>query len=191
MKTPTSEKRDEIVRQAYAVFFKNGFHASGVDSLLKGTGISKRTLYNYFESKEDLIKATVEYYNQNTFQAISTFIETSKVRSPLARALLIFDWLEAVLESGHTLGCFAVNAKIEYANRDTSIERACENYFAKVETLVADTLIQGGYKEAKKMAPQLILLFQGAILSAQGNKSMEPVRIAKMAAKTLLESASG
>ena len=36
-----TSKRDEIIQTAYAHFYKEGFHAAGVDRVLEGTGISK------------------------------------------------------------------------------------------------------------------------------------------------------
>lgn len=185
-----SAKRDEIVRQAYTVFYKNGFHASGVDSLLEGTGISKRTLYKHFGSKEALIQATLDYYQQNSFQALSDFIAASKVRAPTAKVLLIFDWLETIIESGHVLGCYAMNAKLEYSNRDQDISRCCENYFVKVESLITDLVHQAGraeHKDAKNIARQLMILFQGAIVGTRGARNLDYARSAKMAAKVLLE----
>jgi AcrR family transcriptional regulator len=185
-KTMGSAKRDEIIRQAYTVFYKNGFHASGVDSLLEGTGISKRTLYKHFGSKEALIQATLDYYQQNSFQALSDFIAASKVRTSTAKVLLIFDWLETIIESGQVLGCYAMNAKLEYSNRDQDISRCCENYFAKVENLIADLIHQTGCKDAKNAGRQLMILFQGAIVGTRGSKNLDYARSAKIAAKVLL-----
>ena len=56
-----SAKKQDIIRLAYDVFYKHGFHATGVDKLLNDSGISKRTMYKYFRSKEELIAATIAH----------------------------------------------------------------------------------------------------------------------------------
>ena len=58
----TSTKRQEIIDAAYRCFYDGGFHATGVDTVMADTGISKRTLYKYFPSKEHLIEAVLEHY---------------------------------------------------------------------------------------------------------------------------------
>ncbi|MGF6507752.1 TetR/AcrR family transcriptional regulator [Paraburkholderia sp. 32] len=183
-------KRDEIVRSAYGVFYEHGFHAAGVDSLLKGTGISKRTLYQYFASKEDLIQATIEHYRQNAALEIRGFVDAAKVRNRLARPLAVFDWLEMTLQAGHKFGCFVINAKSEYDGRHAAIERSCEGYIDDLERVFTELLVEAGCPEPKRVAQQLLLLFQGAIVNTQGGKHPGLVRVAKMAAKVLLENAS-
>jgi AcrR family transcriptional regulator len=41
---------------------EGGFHGTGIDTMMADSGISKRTLYKYFSSKEDLIEAVLDYY---------------------------------------------------------------------------------------------------------------------------------
>jgi len=53
------EKKALIMRTAMELFATNGFHATTISSIAKEAGISKGLLYNYFESKEELIKAII------------------------------------------------------------------------------------------------------------------------------------
>ncbi len=61
-----------MISAAYSLFYKNGFHATGVDAIMEKAGISKRTLYKYFASKEALIVASIEYYHQLRYKNISS-----------------------------------------------------------------------------------------------------------------------
>jgi AcrR family transcriptional regulator len=183
------EKRDEIIRSAYAVFYRQGFHASGVDSLLEGSGISKRTLYKYFKSKEDLIEATIDFYHREMLRTITDFIESGDARNPVSRILRLFDWLDGVLKSGHRGGCFAINAQLEYANKEAAIELSCENYFARLEELLANLCRRAGCREPRKLARQLALVFQGAIVNGQATRDAASAQAARAAAKVLIEAA--
>ena len=53
-------KRDELVEKATAIFYRNGFQATGMDRLVAETGISKTSIYKHFETKDDLIVATLK-----------------------------------------------------------------------------------------------------------------------------------
>jgi AcrR family transcriptional regulator len=185
-----TQKRDAIVRRAYTVFYEGGFHASGVDSLLEGSGISKRTLYKYFKSKEELIGATIAFYHENMFRTISAFIESGDARNPVSKILRLYDWLDGTLKSGHRAGCFAINAKLEYANKEAAIERSCENYFARVEEMLANLCHEAGCKGPKKLARQLALIFQGAVVNGQITHDEASAQIARAAAKVLIEAAA-
>ena len=184
-----SEKRDELVRRAYAVFYRNGFHATGVDSLIEGSGISKRTLYKHFKSKEELIEAAIDLYHRVMLQTITDFVGTGDERKPAARILRLFDWLDGALKSGHRAGCFAINAKLEYANREAAIEQSCENYFAELEEFIASLCRRAGCREPKKLARQLQLIFQGAVVNGQATRDAASAQAAKAAAKVLIDSA--
>ena len=44
-------KRDELVRKALDIFYRDGFHATGMDLLSTETGISKTTMFKHFRSE--------------------------------------------------------------------------------------------------------------------------------------------
>ena len=53
------EKKDLILRTALKVFAQEGYHASSVNKIADKANISKGLIYNYFESKEDLLNNIV------------------------------------------------------------------------------------------------------------------------------------
>lgn len=64
-KRDTSVKRKAILEGAIEVFTKNGFDASSMDYIAEVAGVSKRTVYNHFPSKEILFQAIVaDFLNQ-------------------------------------------------------------------------------------------------------------------------------
>ncbi len=52
-----SSRRDHLVETATELFSKNGFRATGIDTVLEESGVAKKTLYNHFRSKDELIIA--------------------------------------------------------------------------------------------------------------------------------------
>lgn len=53
-------KRRQIVEGARAVFLSQGFDAASMNDIARAAGVSKGTLYVYFENKEELFEAIVE-----------------------------------------------------------------------------------------------------------------------------------
>ena len=62
-------KRDELVRKALDTFYRNGFHATGMDMIASETGVSKTSIYKHFRTKEDLILAVLRCDARNAAAA--------------------------------------------------------------------------------------------------------------------------
>ena len=56
---PAVSKREQIVAEALKLFYREGFNATGVDKICTQAGVSKKTLYNHFKSKDELVLATL------------------------------------------------------------------------------------------------------------------------------------
>ncbi|SFJ69919.1 TetR/AcrR family transcriptional regulator [Celeribacter neptunius] len=65
------EKRGQILNGAWKAFVDQGFDAATMNSICKTAGVSKGTLYVYFENKEDLFVALVEEKRKTFFNGIS------------------------------------------------------------------------------------------------------------------------
>ena len=61
-KRDTSRKRESIIDAAIRAFQEDGFDNTSMDRIAEVAGASKRTVYNHFESKEDLFGAVVERF---------------------------------------------------------------------------------------------------------------------------------
>lgn len=82
----TEEKRDEIVRIAAELFEKHGYDRCSMAALSERLGGSKATLYGYFPSKEDLLRAVIQCEVSTEFDRIlHEFSEGSDVRAWLIK----------------------------------------------------------------------------------------------------------
>ncbi|RWX58770.1 TetR/AcrR family transcriptional regulator, partial [Mesorhizobium sp. M4B.F.Ca.ET.089.01.1.1] len=57
----TSAKRQHVVDTAYALFKRDGFHATGIDRIIAEADIAKMTMYRNFPSKDELIVAVLDH----------------------------------------------------------------------------------------------------------------------------------
>ena len=100
-------KKLEIVKYAFGRFYESGFHATGMEAALAGSGISKRTLYKYFPSKEDLIEAVLALYSEAVVQQL--FGPVAHISDPREQIIAFFD-VRKVAGRMLTRGCLGVKA---------------------------------------------------------------------------------
>lgn len=62
MRVKSDETRRRIIDAAYESFWRSGFRRTSVDSIAERAGLTKRTLYGYFRSKDDLLAAVLLRY---------------------------------------------------------------------------------------------------------------------------------
>ena len=81
----TDRKRDAIVQAAIAEFRDNGFEATSVDKVAARAGVSKRTLYNHFPSKDELFVAILHILWENSASDLQRAYEPAR---PMREQLL-------------------------------------------------------------------------------------------------------
>jgi len=184
-------RRDHLVETALRLFGRDGFHATGIDRVLRESGVAKKTLYNHFRSKDDLIVAALQRRDR-AFMA--------KLRATIARlapqqegdprmgpVLAFFDGLDEWFHSEGFNGCTFINASAEYPRRDCPIHRACAAHKQLLRRVLQDLVADAGLSDAGLVAGQLALLADGAIVSAHTGSDADAAKVAKAAARQLLE----
>jgi AcrR family transcriptional regulator len=174
---PTMKER--ILETADRLFYLRGIRAVGVDTIAAEIGISKRTLYNHFPSKDELIAA----YLERRFTKAP-----ASDKPPVEQILGTFDRLERGFAAKGFRGCPFVNAVAELGP-DQSVRRIAIAFKESRRLWFRDLLNQLGVADAEGLATQLTLLVDGSIAQdlVRGDPSM--ARAAKDAAKVLLRNA--
>ena len=67
-----AQRREEILDAAIRCFREKGFHAASMSSIAKAFGMSAGHIYNYFDSKEDIIEAIVNRWLDNYIHTIES-----------------------------------------------------------------------------------------------------------------------
>jgi AcrR family transcriptional regulator len=71
------ERRAAILDSALAVFAERGYHASSIDDIARGGGISKALIYEHFASKQELYAELLEQYAGELFERLGTAIQAA------------------------------------------------------------------------------------------------------------------
>ena len=172
--------KDRILETADRLFYLQGIRAVGVDTIAAEIGISKRTLYNHFPSKDALISA----YLARRFVA-----PRPSDKSPLDQILGTFDSLERRFSAKDFRGCPFVNAVAELGSEDQSVRRIAVAFKESRRLWFRDHLVQLGVPDAEGLATQLALLVDGSIAQDLVRNDPAMARAAKQAATVLLANA--
>src|SRR3954453_2712136 len=170
--------KDRILETADRLFYLQGIRAVGVDTIAAEVGISKRTLYNHFPSKDALIAA----YLERRFVA-----PRPSDKSPVEQILGTFDSLERRFASKDFRGCPFVNAVAELGSEDRSVRRIAIAFKESRRLWFRDHLLQLGVADAEGLATQLVLLVDGSIAQDLVRNDPAMARAAKQAARVLLK----
>jgi AcrR family transcriptional regulator len=172
--------RERILETADRLFYGQGIRAVGVDTIAAEIGISKRTLYNYFPSKDELILA----YLSRRFVPIN-----ASERPPLEQILRVFDWLERWFAADTFRGCPLVNAVAELADATHPGTKMAVAFKEQRRIHVRNLLIELNVADPDGLATQVSILAEGAIIAALVRGDPGMARAAKSAARVLLTAA--
>lgn len=148
-----------IVEVASELFYQQGIHAIGVDTIARESGITKRTLYDRFGSKD----ALVAVYLQSRHQAWWKRLEQRIAEASSPRVLAVFD-LYGDSTWASDRGCAFLNATGELPAEHPAYrvvrahKRALRDRLA--ELVRADCPDES---DPKRLAEHLFLLLEGAI----------------------------
>jgi len=174
-----SIKRLQIIQAAFKLFTENGFYATGVDLIMRQANVSKRTMYIYFPTKNDLIVAVLEFYRANYDQDLTDLLARNDLSSR-EKIIAIFEDAGNWFENRQFHGCLAVNAMGEFSGKDPKIENACRD-FKTWELDVFRKLTKGlPVMYPNDLAFKLLVLLEGMGAIAQVMKQPCPIDIKQM-----------
>ena len=178
--TRSNEMRERILETADRLFYGQGIRAVGVDTVAAEIGISKRTLYNHFPSKDELIVAYLQRRLKPT---------PPSDLPPAEQILGNFERLERTFAAGVFRGCPFVNAVAELKEPAHAANKLAFEFKEQRRLWFRERLVQLGAKDADALALQLQILADGAIAAALVRGDPKVAGVAQQAARVLLEAA--
>lgn len=174
--------RERILAAAGELFYRQGILATGVEELAESAHVSKRTLYQHFPSKDEVVVAYLDAITlADLGPAMSGLLDSS--RPARERLLGVFD-----ADPTHR-GCPFLNASAELFDPAHPARRAsCRHKQEFVDRLIA-LAREAGAADPALLGHQLALLSDGARAQGATLDSDEPLRYARTVAEGLLAAA--
>jgi AcrR family transcriptional regulator len=178
--------KQRILEAADDLFYNEGIHTVGIDRVIARAGVAKGSLYYSFTGKDDLIR---EYLtNRHGMWAERVTAGINAYTDPRERILAVYDVLGALFAQPDYRGCAFMNATAEAAP-DSVEAQAGSAFRAWVHTLFLELATDAGATDPQQLAEALVLLYDGAVATAQMDKTPEPARTARRTAELILDNA--
>ncbi|OZM73637.1 TetR family transcriptional regulator [Amycolatopsis antarctica] len=184
--TPAAER---ILRVAAELFYDNGIHAVGVELIASTAGVTKKTLYDRFGSKDTLVGMYLTRRDENWREHVRHTVERGTRVAPARRPLLVFDALEQWMAERTPRGCAFVNAHAELPDGDHPGRQAIAAQKRWMLDYLRDLVREAGLRNPRKLAGALLLLLEGATVTAPIGVLPDAVAAARELAKGLLDAA--
>jgi AcrR family transcriptional regulator len=170
-------------------FHECGITATGVDALSRAAGVSKRTLYERFGSKEGLVVAAYESLDLPVYRMFTAAIE-QELDDPRSQLDAFFAQLEPILGSPEFRGCPFTNAASELPDPSHPAHEIVRRHKERLRRWLRDRAKAAGAADPGELSRQLMLLFAGAQAQALIERSVRPARDARRLAAALVEAAA-
>ena len=176
--------RERLASTATRLFYRNGINATGIETITQHAKVSKRTLYQHFSSKTELVESYLRAFDGEPGTPMERGLERANL-APRERLLAVFD----VPPVDRFRGCPFHNAAVESAGTWSTVDeivRAHKRRFAERLVAVAE---EAGAADSYALGHQLMVLFEGAAALATSLNDTAPFLHARSAAAQLIDRA--
>ncbi|MCX4759500.1 TetR/AcrR family transcriptional regulator [Streptomyces sp. NBC_01275] len=177
--------RERLLEAAATLIYRDGV-SIGVDALCKAAGVSKRSMYQLFESKGELLAASLE---ERASAYVATLLPAADDnRSPRERIMHVFDQLASQAGAPDFQGCRYLVVQIELKDQSHPASRVAHRVKENLTAFFRAEAEHGGASDPNLLARQLILVFDGASARA-GIKADTPTGLIAPTVAVLLDAA--
>ncbi len=173
-----------LLDAAERLFYNRGVQAVGVDAVVAEAGVATKTLYTYFGSKDGLVEAYLRRRDQRWLNWLRDAVDTAEPGP--ARVLAVFNALGQWFAQPNYNGCAFINIAGELAASPTARSIARDHKVALRELLL-DVAAGAGVTDHTTLADRLMLLVEGAIITAHVEHDVAAAERGRSAAAALLE----
>jgi AcrR family transcriptional regulator len=151
--------RTRILSAARELFYRRGINATGIAELCATAHVSKRTLYQHFAGKDEVVVAYLEAFAGDPNYAPEAVLAREDL-APRARLLEMFT---ALADDERPLrGSPFVNAAVELADPAAPGHQTAAGYQRRLAERLADLARAAGARDPDRLARRLVLLYDGA-----------------------------
>jgi AcrR family transcriptional regulator len=188
MNTSTTETREKILATAEQLIYQNGIHATGMDLLVKTSGVARKSIYRYFATKDEIAAAALNARDVRWMHWFRT--ESDRAETPDARILNMFAVLKGWFESEGFRGCAFINTAGEVGDPNDPIRLIAKLHKQKLFDYTLELCEQLNVEQPSVLARQLLILMEGAITVARVMGDYDAADSAREVAQLLLKQAS-
>lgn len=178
--------RERLLAAADDLFYRDGFHAVGLDRVLADAGVTKTTFYNHFESKESLILALLQERDRWWREEFARLLREHGGEEPRGQIHAIVDVLQRLFASGTFNGCIFISVSAEFPLPHDPVHQAACEHKSMMEMILRDLALRAGASDPVALSEQLAMLMEGAYVTFQVSRTPRTAEIARRTAELLI-----
>lgn len=171
--------RQRLVEAARVLFLDQGYTATGIAQILKAADARSGSLYHYFPTKEDLLIAVLEHYQELLCPAVIDPVKT-RLSDPIERVFGVLDgYRQMLLMTNYQWGCPIGNLALEVGQSHPNARRLILANFEAWQGHLRGWLDEASGRLPVDTNPGEMTLFvlttmEGAVMLARTYHSIEP-----------------
>lgn len=154
----------EILASSLDLFYRQGFHATGVDLLSQEAGVTKKTLYRHHPGKDALIQAALALRHAQFMARMRAFVDAAPVAQ---RPLAYIDFIAGWVREADFHGCMFINAAAEFAPLDAPPHRQAAEHKRQIQVYLQALCVDCAIDQPGRICEQLFLIGEGLIVASQ------------------------
>jgi AcrR family transcriptional regulator len=178
--------RERILTAATRLFYEQGIQATGVEELAASAGVSKRTLYKLFGSKDQLVAAYLEKMHRDLVSHERPLWRLDL--TPRERLIALFDQPAA---DRPYRGCPFHNAAVELSGPAHPAHPVIRAHKQAALRRIVDTAREAGADDPETLGQRIFVLYEGATALSTSIGGTQSFDYARPVATTLIEQAVG
>ncbi len=174
-----STTRDLIIETACELLESQGFHATGLNQLVKESGAPKGSLYHYFPAgKDEIAEAAIGHASRTVAARITAGLASSDDPADAVRSFITFI-SERVEASEYRSGGPLTTVAMETATTNERLNLACREAYSRLQRAFEAKLLEAKYPEtqARQLATFITASIEGGIILCRTYHSGEPLRL--------------
>ncbi|WP_458526124.1 TetR family transcriptional regulator C-terminal domain-containing protein [Onishia taeanensis] len=175
--------RDILIQTGAELIAEQGYHATGINAVLKASAVPKGSFYHYFASKEDFGLAVIEAFAETHDARLAALLDDDG-RSPLDRLRRFFAaGRDDMTDCDHSRGCLIGSLGQELSARNAVFRERLDAVLRRWEQRLARCLEEAralgelpSDTDSEALASVVLSGWQGAMLRAKTRKSASPMQ---------------
>lgn len=179
------EARTRLLDAAERLFYADGIQAVGMDAVRAGADLSLKRVYALYPSKDALVEAFLERRDLRWRGSLAAFVEARD--DPSERPAAVFEWMAQWFAEPGFRGCAWINAYGELGGASAGVVRQTRRHKQAFRDHLGGLVAEAGLPV--ELTDHLLLLAEGAMVTAGIFGTVEPARQAGEAARRLIADA--
>lgn len=163
---PQPRAAERILGVAGRLFYKQGIRAVGVDEIVRQAGVTKPSLYRSFRSKDELAATYLRDYEKSFWERFDTAV-AAHPGNPRAQIIAFLTGVGQRADRPNYRGCGLTNAAVEYPEPGHPARVVSENHKRELRRRLRQMAAEMGAADPDTLGDGLLLLIEGAYISAQ------------------------